>query len=70
MERIEITREQAIAQIENDRKIKDKLAASLFAKSEDIWFYIERIAQTENIIKNGHGIFSLFKNKRVEVVVK
>lgn len=70
MKTIEITREQAVAQIENDRNTKNELKASPFTKFEDIGFYTERIAQLENILKNGRGFFYLFRNEKAEIVIK
>ena len=70
MERIEITREQAIAQSEIDRNTMVNLKESNFIKSEDLGFYEERIKQLENILDKGSGVFSIFRNEQAEIIIK
>lgn len=61
MKRIEVTREQVIEQLEKDIKMEASV-------KDD--FYSMRISQSKEILKNGHGIFSSFRNEEIEVVIK
>lgn len=66
MKKIEVTKKQVVTQIENDRQMMEDLNASC----EPLGFYATRIAQSEAILANGHGIFSIFRNEEVEIILK
>lgn len=70
MERIEVTRYQIKSQIEKDQAMANAIKSSPFTKYEEIGFYAERVEQLRNILREGSGIFSQFKNKQVEVIIK
>lgn len=61
MKTIEITREQANKQLEIDTQMEKELCDR---------FYSVRVSQTKNILKNGHGIYSIFRNEEAEIIIK
>lgn len=71
MRTIEITREQAVEQMERDKALEEKLVArdNMIGTEHDN-FYSIRVSQLEEVLKNGEGTFSLFKNEEAYVVIK
>lgn len=60
MKTMKITREQAIAQLNADRKMEQEMSNS---------FYSMRISQLMDILQFGHGYFSIFVNELVDVEI-
>lgn len=60
MKKMQITKEQAIAQLNADRKMESEMNNR---------FYSMRISQLMDIIQFGHGIFSIFVNEQVDVEI-
>lgn len=69
MNEIEMKRNQIVKQIEIDRQTKEQLKSFTFWADEELAFCDKRIAQLEEILKNGHGIFNLFKNDQVKITL-
>ena len=60
MRTMKITRDQAITQLNADKKLEKELGNR---------FYSMRVSQVMDILQFGHGVFSVFENEQVYIEI-